>query len=137
MAHCWFGFVDMVSAACPTKTFKSDLSLPTNRCTAGVILYCLDCGFDKLRSGPSEGRRIHKTIPTRVGLHLHRGRGVSGIVLRAFETDGRDAQTSVDFLGRKQRIREVNLLEEQTGADDEATWRLKPYEISTVYMSMK
>lgn len=59
----------------------------------------------------------------------------SGIVLRAFETDGHEAQTTVEFLGHKRRVRKVNLLEEQTGAVDQAMWRLKPYEIGTVRLS--
>jgi len=48
-----------------------------------------------------------------------------GIVLRVFETDGREARTSVEFLGRKCGVRAVNLLEEKTSAVDEAVWRLK------------
>ena len=60
-----------------------------------------------------------------------------GIVLRVFETDGREAQTTVEFLSRKRGVRAVNLLEEETGAVDEAVWRLKPYEIGTVRLSTK
>jgi len=59
------------------------------------------------------------------------------IVLRAFETDGREAQATVEFLGRERRVRPVNLLEEQAGAADQAVWRLKPYEIGTVRLSTK
>jgi len=58
-----------------------------------------------------------------------------GIVLRVFETDGREAQTTVEFLGRKRRVQAVNLLEEQTSAVDQAVWHLKPYEIGTVRLS--
>jgi alpha-mannosidase len=61
----------------------------------------------------------------------------SGIVLRAFETNGRETQTTVEFLGRKRGLRTVNLLEEQAGAADEAIWCLKPYEIGTVRLSTK
>ena len=56
-------------------------------------------------------------------------------MLRAFETDGREAGATVEFLGFKRRVRAVNLLEEQTGAVDQAVWRLKPYEIGTVRLS--
>ncbi len=45
--------------------------------------------------------------------------------MRVFETDGREARTSVEFLGRKCGVRAVNLLEEETGAVDEVVWRLK------------
>lgn len=68
---------------------------------------------------------------------LKKAEADSGIVLRVFETDGREARTTVEFLGRKSRVRAVNLLEEQTGAVDEAVWRLKPYEIGTVRLSTK
>ena len=45
--------------------------------------------------------------------------------MRVFETDGRETRTSVEFLGRKCGVLAVNLLEEETGAVDEAVWRLK------------
>jgi len=60
-----------------------------------------------------------------------------GIILRAFETNGHEAQTTVEFLGLKRGFRTVNLLEEQAGAVDEAVWHLKPYEIGTVRLSTK
>ena len=66
---------------------------------------------------------------------LKKAEADTGIVLRAFETDGGEAQTPIEFLGRKRTVRPVNLLEEQTGAADQAVWRLKPYEIGTVHLS--
>jgi alpha-mannosidase len=66
---------------------------------------------------------------------LKKAEADNDIVLRAFETDGREAGATVEFLGFKRRVRAVNLLEEQTGAVDQAVWRLKPYEIGTVRLS--
>jgi alpha-mannosidase len=68
---------------------------------------------------------------------LKKAEAGNNIILRAFETDGHEAQTTVEFFGRKCRIKMVNLLEEQIGAVDEAVWHLKPYEIGTVRMSAK
>jgi len=72
-----------------------------------------------------------------IGTALKKADADSGIVLRVFETDGREAQTTVEFLGHKRGVRAVNLLEEETRAVDEAVWRLKPYEIGTVRLSTK
>ncbi len=59
------------------------------------------------------------------------------ILLRAYEIEGSPVQTPVEFLGRERRVRPVNLLEEQTGEIDQAAWRLKPYEIGTVRLSIE
>jgi hypothetical protein len=59
------------------------------------------------------------------------------IVLRAVEMDGVPAETSVEFLGRKGRFRMLNLLEEDVSPAEKDTLRVKPYEISTVRVSVK
>ena len=62
---------------------------------------------------------------------------IEDMVLRVFETDGREAKTTVEFLGSNRRIRTVNLLEEQADVAKQAVWHLKPYEIGTVRLSTK
>jgi len=54
------------------------------------------------------------------------------VVLRVFEMEGSQAQTPIEFLGRRSGLRTVNLLEEQDRSSDQETLRLNPYEISTV-----
>lgn len=59
------------------------------------------------------------------------------IIVRVFETSGRDASTAVEFLGAKRSFQAVNLLEEKAGPGQEHTLRVKPYEISTVRIAGK
>jgi hypothetical protein len=55
----------------------------------------------------------------------------NGLVLRFFEIQGKKTETGVQFLGRKNRVQEVNLLEEGGGPERSAV-NVAPYEIKTV-----
>jgi len=59
----------------------------------------------------------------------------SAVVLRAYEMEGAAAESLVEFLGKKARFREVNLLEEGAGQEQE-TLQAAPYEIKTVKLSV-
>ncbi len=56
----------------------------------------------------------------------------TGLVLRAYEIEGRPAESPVQFLGQARPFREVNLLEEENTAKDSQVLRATPYEIKTV-----
>jgi alpha-mannosidase len=55
-----------------------------------------------------------------------------GIIVRFFETAGKPADTSVQFMGRQRSFRSVNMLEEPAPDKDVQTLHVKPYEIDTV-----
>jgi alpha-mannosidase len=57
------------------------------------------------------------------------------ILVRVYEIEGRAAQTSVEFLGRRQKIRETNLLEEDVNGPEDLVVAVAPYEIKTVRLS--
>ena len=59
------------------------------------------------------------------------------VVLRVFEMEGSQAQTPIEFLGRRSACRTVNLLEEQDRSSDQEMLRVNPYEISTVRLVLK
>ena len=56
----------------------------------------------------------------------------NAIVLRAFDERGRAVETPVRFLGKETPFRAANLLEEETGSNDEKSLRFRPFEIQTV-----
>src|ERR1035437_9996017 len=58
-----------------------------------------------------------------------------GIIVRFFETAGKPADTSVQFMGRQRSFRSVNMLYEPTPDKDVQTLHVKPYEIDTVEIS--
>ena len=68
---------------------------------------------------------------------LKKAEADGSIVLRAFETDGSQAETPVEFLGEKRSFRAVNLLEEEMSAGNAEVLRVKPYEISTVRLRIR
>lgn len=53
------------------------------------------------------------------------------VVLRVFEPEGSPAETSVDFLGQKRLVREVNLLEQELPSGVRQTLHAAPHEIKT------
>jgi alpha-mannosidase len=55
-----------------------------------------------------------------------------GVVLRVYETEGSPAESPVDFLGQARRVREVNLLEEETPSVEQQRLKAGPYEIKTL-----
>jgi len=59
------------------------------------------------------------------------------VVLRVFEMEGSQAQTPIQFLGRRSGFQTVNLLEEQDHSSNQETLHVKPYEISTVRLVIK
>lgn len=67
---------------------------------------------------------------------LKKAEGEPGVVLRVFELEGSPAETSVDFLGQKRPVREVNLLEEQPSPGAQQTLRAAAHEIKTFKLQM-
>jgi alpha-mannosidase len=53
------------------------------------------------------------------------------VLVHLYEIAGQGAETPVQFLGRNREFREVNLLEENSGAAGRVL-KIKPYEIRTV-----
>jgi len=76
------------------------------------------------------------TADTVVVTALKKAERGGAVVLRVVEMEGSRAETPVQFLGRNRRFRAVNLLEEDTRPGEEDAWRVAPYEISTVRLSM-
>jgi alpha-mannosidase len=56
----------------------------------------------------------------------------SAVIVRAFETEGSPADTSIEFLGRRSRFREVDLLEEALPSGEQHVLNVRPYEIRTL-----
>lgn len=67
---------------------------------------------------------------------LKRAESGPSVVLRVFEIEGSPAETSVDFLGQKRPVREVNLLEEAASSGVQQTLTAAPYEIKTFELEM-
>jgi alpha-mannosidase len=54
------------------------------------------------------------------------------VLIRAYEIEGAPARSPIEFLGQIRRFRDVNLLEEDQGAQDQQELRANPYEIRTI-----
>ncbi len=61
----------------------------------------------------------------------------SAILLRTYEIEGSQAETTVDFLGRKREFREVNFLEEDMGTAEQRLLRAGPFAIKTVKLRLQ
>ncbi len=58
------------------------------------------------------------------------------LVLRLYEIEGSAAETAVEFLGQQRKFRELNLLEEETGAVAQDVLRASPHAIKTVRLQV-
>ncbi|HEX6464951.1 MAG TPA: glycoside hydrolase family 38 C-terminal domain-containing protein, partial [Vicinamibacterales bacterium] len=54
------------------------------------------------------------------------------VLVRMYEIEGTGAHSSVEFLGQRRRFRDVSLLEEERGREDQLALRIRPYEIRTI-----
>lgn len=61
----------------------------------------------------------------------------NALVLRVVEMEGSRADTPVEFLNSRRGFQETSLLEAATGAANQQTLHLSPYEISTVRLAIK
>ena len=61
----------------------------------------------------------------------------SSMILRFFEMEGTAAETGVEFLGRRVRVQEVNILEEAAGQAVQSSVRTAPSEIKTLKLRLE
>ena len=63
---------------------------------------------------------------------LKKAEGGPAVLVRMYEMEGAPAESPVEFLGRARRFREVNLLEEDRGQQDQQVLHASPHEIKTI-----
>jgi len=85
---------------------------------------------------PSEKSFLSLNADNLVLTALKKADESESIVLRAFEIEGKKAESSILFLGKEVNFRQANLLEENLAGEKQNVLRAQPYEIDTLKIAI-
>jgi alpha-mannosidase len=85
---------------------------------------------------PSEKSFLSLNADNLVLTALKKADESESIVLRAFEIEGKKAESSILFLGKEVNFRQANLLEENLAGEKQNVLHAQPYEIDTLKIAI-